>query len=503
MQYWVQMVLVAAHVVATGDVLLADESRNSGRTLRARIEARVAADADQASNWRLLGKLRRRDGDQHGARQALETAVQLDPENAAAHCDLAALLYEAGNTDDAISHCRLVLEFAPDSDYATAARRLLKTLSPADSSAHQPAADTVFPEWPTSGFETDTTAPPGDATPGLLNASNADFRLVEQAGYEISRYDNSALVPDADEVAPADRESRRLRARLETGTVYNSNVTLTPINRELFPGSKDTAQFFLAPELEYRVVDSDKWGAGPSFLGHFTFNESNFQNLNLQSVQPGAFLERVFAETPTIVVTRLQYGLTHDAFDGHTIGIRHTMMASAAAVWNATATVDPRAARTLTFGYFSTDHTSILNDGTQPQLSSRDGWTYRLGGAHTVGINQRFLRLVRVGIDLDHADLRGANYAYDAISTYVAAEVPLTETLLLVLEGGWGYRNYPDFVGSPSRNENIWRAGSRLTKKLSDHWSVGGVFNYDRFDSKNALFAADRFLTGLIAICEY
>lgn len=475
-------------LIVSGIVLLLDgqsvhaqPDSSPSPTMIERIEARVADNPEDASAWRLLGKLRRKQGDLTGARDALESSVRLDESSAAAHFDLAELHESLGEADTAVACYQNVMDIAPDSVYGERSEAALDRLAP----EVQQALATLT-----------------DGEDGIGSVFDQDSETVQQAGYEISRFDSSEIIPDEDEVLPTEEIRNRLRFRLESGVVYNSNVTLTPINRELFPGSQDTAQFFLAPELEYRALDQGDWGGGPTFLGHFTFNEDSFSHLNLQSYQPGAFLERVFSGAPTILVSRLQYGFTHDEFDGSTIGNRHTIMASNAAVWNVDESVGPGDARDLTFSYFSVDHTDILDDGATPATTSRDGWTYRLGAAHTFAINQRFLRSIRIGADLEHADLSGDNFAYDGISTYADAELPLTDTLTLKAEGGWGYRDYSDFSGSPSRNENIWRAGTRLTKQLNDHWSVAGVFNYDRFDSKNELFNSDRFLTGLVVIFE-
>ena len=465
--------------------LSAQPNESSSSALQKRIESRIAENPEDASAWRMLGKIRHRDNDLAGAREALEAAIQLDPSIAASHFDLAELLMATGKSDQAALHYQQAIAIAPGSDYAEDARDVLAHLSTEPEADVKPALAEFTSGAGGSGLQTDESPP-----------------LIEQAGFEISRFDTSAVAPDADEILEDQVIPNRLRVRLESGVVYNSNVTLTPINRELFPAAQDTAQFFLAPELEYRALDAGEWGAGPTFLGHFTFNEDSFSNLNLQSYQPGAFLERVFAGSPTIFVTRLQYGFTHDAFDGKTIGNRHSVMASTAAVWDICKPVAENDARDLTFSYFSADHTDILDDGVMPSLTSRDGWTYRLGAAHTFAVNDRFLRSIRVGADLEHADLAGDNFAYDGISTYVDGILPLTDTLTLKVEGGWGYRDYSDFTASPSRNENIWRAGTRLTKQLNDHWSIAGVFNYDRFDSKNEQFNSDRFLAGLVAIFE-
>tara|TARA_R110002072_G_scaffold238769_3_gene396480 strand:- start:131724 stop:133034 length:1311 start_codon:yes stop_codon:yes gene_type:complete len=436
--------------------------------MQSRLEARVADEPENASNWRLLGKWKLKQNDLTGAKQALETSQRLDPQSAATQFNLATLWEALGNVNAAADHAVETIEIAPESSYAAEARGLLARIN---RTLPQPDL-----------FQGEVSEPVGS---------------VVQAGYEITRFDGSALSDDAEEMVPeALPPASPWRVRVETGAVYNSNVTLSPVNRELYPGKRDSAQFFAAPELEYRAFSTDDWAIGSTFLGHFTFNEDSFRNLNLQSYQPGAFLERVFAATPNVHVARLQYGFAHDEFGGKTLGNRHTIMASAATVWES---------QDLTFCYFSTDYTSISGDGPVFSVTGRDGLTYRAGAAHTFACDQAFLKSIRFGVDGEHADLNGSNYRYQGVSLYTALEMPITEKLKFDLEGGWGYRDYFDFdtSSSPSRNENIWRAGCRLTHQLNNHWSLAGVFNYDRFDSENPLFASDRYLTGLVLIAEY
>ena len=52
-------------------------------------------------------------------------------------------------------------------------------------------------------------------------------------------------------------------------------------------------------------------------------------------------------------------------------------------------------------------------------------------------------------------------------------------------------------------NENIWRGGAELRKSFGDHLSTAMVFNYVRFDSKNPLFEAERFLAGVVTTIEF
>ena len=55
----------------------------------------------------------------------------------------------------------------------------------------------------------------------------------------------------------------------------------------------------------------------------------------------------------------------------------------------------------------------------------------------------------------------------------------------------------------PSRDEMIWRGGTELRKYFSDHISAALVFNYDKFDSQNPLFASERYVSGLVLDYTY
>jgi hypothetical protein len=92
---------------------------------------------------------------------------------------------------------------------------------------------------------------------------------------------------------------------------------------------------------------------------------------------------------------------------------------------------------------------------------------------------------------------------FHGLSLYSEAVLAITQDTELTIQGGWGYRNYPDFEFTPSRNENVWRAGVELRKWLRDDLSVALVFNYDRFASENALFEAERYVTGVVTTFEY
>lgn len=417
-------------------------------TMEGRLQERVRARPEDAAAWRLLGRIRWRRGDLPAAHEAFRRAVQLDPGSAAAHFDLGRALLAQGQPDAAGLHLRRVLQLAPDSDYAKEARELLRQLP-----------------------------------------FSPDPSQVVQAQFELKGLD----VPTA--AAPAASDAPRpYEIRLEAGTVYNSNVGLTSLSTEVFPQNQGGAQGFLAPHLAYWLPFGEGWRTGAFLDGNFTLNEGPFHQFNLQHYQPGLFLQRSLEWEAIEFIPRLQYDFTYDAFEGKTFGTRHALTTSVDANWCKGQT---------SLVYARVDYTNLLDDGFSPAITSQDGWTYTAGLSHAIDPGLAHLSLIRCGVDLQQADLAGSNFAYRGVYLYGEADVPLAYGTTLCLQGGWGYRTYPEFQFTPSRDEPIWRAAVEVRKIINEHWSASGTFTYDLFDSQNDFFKAERFIGGVFMTYRY
>lgn len=463
---------VASSVVAWCNVLLglmlcaaATSEARAGQTadsavsadrMRDYLQAQVTAHPEDGSAWRLLGRLDRKQNRNEQAQAAFQRAVALEPESAAAQFDLAEMLMQLNRGEAAAAHFAEVVRLAPDSTYAAEARTYLAQLPHA-----------------------------------------AEQQEIQPAGFEIKRFDSAKTVQD--DLRRRERESnvpttRPYSLRLQTGAVYNTNVGLAPISRDLFPGSRASAQVYLEPELEYRLVDHSDWRAGPTLRGYFNLNEGGFREFNLQSYQPGFFVERSVSLGERIIVPRWDYEFSHDEFDGDTFGNRHALTASVLTLWSD---------RQASSAFWAIDHTDFADDGVLPSVTSPDGWTNTLGVSHTLFADRRHLRSLSAGVDLQRADTRGTNFSYNGIALYAAADVPLAERWSLWLHGGWGFRDYFDFEFSPSRNEHVWQAGAEVRRRISDRLTAAVVFHFDRFDSRNRLFDAERVVSGLELTFEY
>ncbi|MBC7818720.1 MAG: tetratricopeptide repeat protein [Planctomycetaceae bacterium] len=421
-----------------------------------RLRARVTERPDDGSAWRVLGRYLLQQKRHSEALEVLQQAVALSPTSAAAHFDLGQTQQALGDSEFAAESFRTVIELAADSEYAQSAQHALTTLRSA--------------------------APPQD--------------VVVPADYRIRRFDGSEL---ADRIEPLGQPEapwwkQRLSLNLHTGVLYNSNVALSPLSRELASQSSRSAQLFVEPDLLFAVFDEQSWRSGPTLRGHFTVNEGNLRQFNLQSYRPGWFVEYFLFRGEHSFVPRVAYEFTHDEFNGSTLGNRHALLSSVTAYWNG---------EQSSMLFWSIDTSNFLNDGILPTVTSQDGVTNALGVTHDVTLPFIHWRLIRGGVEVSHASTTGSDYTFNGVNVFAGAAFPLAAGLELSVTGGVGYRQYPDFEFTPSRDEIIWRGGAELRKYFTDHISGALVFNYDKFDSQNPLFASERYVSGVVVDYTY
>ncbi len=402
------------------------------------LEQRVAEDPGDASAWRLLGRI-------HLERQQLEQAVnantkavELAPNSAGGHFDLARALLASDETEQAAYHFAEVVDLAAESDYGIEAASYLQTIN--DSNVVPPRAD---------------------LEPNRFGGVTFQSAFAKSFG---------------------------LKALVDVGSAYNSNVLLAPILRESVGQGPGSAQMFVSPQVEAILFSESAWESGISFNGYFTFNETHIQEFNVQDYQPGAFVERSLDVGQYDWTVRTQYEFSLNEFQGAFFGRRHAI----------TSSIATERTSSTHLVYWSIDYSDFANDGTIPSQSSLDGWTNTLGTMRAIYDVLPALNVVRCGIDFQNANLRGDDFAYRGIFTYLETETQLPMDFWLELEMGGGYRDYPNFVGDPSRNEVLWRAGVELSRDWSRHCTITAFSTYDRFASRNELFDAERYYTGLM-----
>ncbi len=428
------------------------------------LRSRAAAKPDHSDTWRMIGRLESELGNSDAAMEAVVHALQLDPHNAAAHFDVSELLLSAGDFAKATEHRQQVFEIAPHSKYAEELR--------------------------TAGF-----VPDASEVSRTLNRPS-DVGEYRQVGYEIQTFDGN---DDADRrmnqlYSDADPELKRLRVFLESGVLYNSNVTLTPNSRELTNSDAGGFQGFLSPELEWIAASRSGGRIGPLMRGYFTLNERQLSGFDLANIQPGAFLERDFSLGESELIGRLDYVYSLDFLDGDQFADRHAITASLITI---------RPDLDVIYIYLTTSFSDFDDDGIDPAVTSLDGTSITGGISRFFQTDRDWIPQWSLGADIEDADTDGADFRYLSLTLYADATLALGSKLSFVPEAGVGGRDYPDFTGAINRDEVTWRVRGKLRWQCNDRLSLSAVAGHDRFASDNDEFDAERTQGGVITTLNY
>lgn len=435
---------------------------------------------DHSESWRMLGKIYCQQGNHEKAVEAINRALNLMPDNAAAHFDLGELSAKLNRLEDRDFHYRKVLELAPGTEYAQ--RVTDSGFETWLSTVNRPPTDWQVDDMPFDFGDSFVTGEPSDS--------------VKQVSYEVQTFDGADDLQRRLEQLPAsiDPTASRWRFSGETGVLYNSNVTLTPISRELARVDAASVQWIANTELEWTAVRRNAWRFGPLSRGYFTVNESQLADLNLASYQGGIFLERDVNFHDQQWIMRSDYVYSIDQFGGSKLGDRHELNASLTHIGSDNA---------VTFGWFNIGVTQFINDGLVPSVTSQDGPAYALGISRFHFLSWYQLSGYSYGLDMESADTEGDDYRFYSLRTHGGMDFDLTEKLNMAWSGGLGFRSYPDFRGLVSRDELTWRAAARLDYLLRPGITCSLTANYDDFVSDNINFDVDRFTAGILTTLRY
>ncbi len=452
------MLFVVTALVSTVPPVSGEDPASPDATsaIESQLEERVRSNPSDAAAWRMLGRTRMQKSDFSGAMIALRTAVQLDEESAAAFFDYGLVSKELGEEGQAAGAMQRVKELAPESEYARDAETVLQSLT----------AQGVVP-----------------------------------IGYEVRTFDGSndaPLIRDPRDEEETDGFYKKLKKdldlRIDIGSQWNDNVSLSPVSREILVGDQASAQGTASLSTRYILFNNDTFRFGPTLDMDFTLNEGSFDRLNLQSYQVGAFADAAFEWDDITIKPRVAYTFTHDEFDGTTFGNRHRLATSLGVVWLPTQ---------ITTAYWSIDTNDIRTRRPNPEITSQDGVSNSIGLLHDYVRRDSKFRTFRVGADFSYADTDGSNFRYNGVSIYTQSVIVIVPKLHLTTRTGWAFRDYYDFTQSPNRDTHIWRTGAELRKYFDDGISAALVSQYDSFDSNNRNFRSDRFLVGGVATWEY
>lgn len=458
----------------------------------AMLQQKVTENPEHSDSWRTLGRLQKALGDVDSSIESNRKALELDPFNAAAHFDLGQLLNDLSRPDAARIHLQEVLKIAPASSYAEQVRAMgIEAATPALAQLAAPSTSIDWVNQP-SAMDRMTSDPANVAHANELpmppNFRNAPTQTV---GYEIQTFDGSDDLENRLRQLESEAESPTspFRIFLETGLLYNTNVTLTPISRDLAEDEQASFQWFASPDLDWKWFRREHSRAGALFRGYFTANESHFQEFNLASFQPGLFAERDFSLGQNEVIGRMEYVFSNDFFDGNQVGDRHAGTASFTII---------RPDLNAWYGYTTIAQSNFEDDGVTPDQTSLDGTTLTFGASHFKRTAWEAVPMIALGTDLEYANTKGDDYRYLSINLHGSTDWQISERWKFTPTWGVGYRNYPDFTDPMGRDEIFWRVHGKLSYQLTEQLSVSAVAGHDRFASDNEDFDTERTEVGAL-----
>lgn len=456
------------------------------------LQQRVKRSPTHSDSWRLVGKYYADRGNLDAAKAPLERAIELDPNNAAAHFCLGEVLLAQNQSEIAAEHFKACISIAPESEYAQSI--FTRQLLPAHPDPIHPTvpADTNTALDPKAGnpFSAAILRTPAD------NSATDDSVDVQRARYQIESFDGSDdLERRFDQLeADATPDEKNIRLLCEFGLLYNSNVSLTPISRELFDVDAESFQAIFNPEVEWIAARGESTRIGPLMRSYSTLNESDQQQFNLMSFQPGWFYEHDRDVGNSQWIGRFDYVYAADLLDGNRIGDRHSGTLSLIII---------RPDLDVIYSYITTSYTDFVDDGLIATETSLDGPSISGGISRFFQTTKSWIPTYTLGVDLESAATRGSDFRYRALTTHGSMTFQLSDRWRLIPTTGIGYRDYFAFTGSPNRDELTSRIHLRLKYQINTITNLSLVSGHDRFASKNQLFDAQRTQAGLVMTVNY
>ena len=172
----------------------------------------------------------------------------------------------------------------------------------------------------------------------------------------------------------------RLRAFVEAGLLYNSNVSLTPISRQLNNTDASSFQGFLNPELQYTLIDREAIRTGPLTRGYFAVNEQSQRDFDLAAFQGGWFAECDHRFGVKDWISRLDYLYSLDLQGGSRFAERHSLNLSATSI-----SIDGD----ILYLFGALSLSDFADDGIDPSYDSLDGPGFNGGVTRYVAIGPK------------------------------------------------------------------------------------------------------------------
>lgn len=277
-------------------------------------------------------------------------------------------------------------------------------------------------------------------------------------------------------------EPRPWNLSLRAFASRDSNVPLAATDT-VFTGERSSNVFGVGLSGDYRLYRGGRWTVAATGAVQQTYNgDSSLKEFNLTSASPGLLARYAFRALGRPARLTMSYAARRDWLGGSGFAAGHA----------ATLDAGMRPSRSTEVGAFVAAGTNDFDDdGPNPDLSSRDGASYRAGLRGTMGFN-RNRQAIRASLAYVKNDAKGANFVFSGPAASLQLMSYVAGPWALAASASYAKADYTNFAVEPRRESRTkdYRLAlyGPLTRKLSADLSVGRSY----YDSNQSVFEAKR-----------
>lgn len=279
--------------------------------------------------------------------------------------------------------------------------------------------------------------------------------------------------------APADRP---WQLQVRGSVSHDTNVPLAATETS-FQDERSSTVLGLAAQGEYRLYRNGPWNVGLAGAAQQTRNtDARLREFDLTSLAPGLYARRTLRIAGRPALVRLGYGVRRDWLGGSEYASAHSASVDASV----------RPAFSTELGAFAAvSQADFRDDGPLPELSSRDGRTYRFGVRGTRGFHGN-RRAVQTVLGYVKSDTDGANFVFRGPSA--------SAQFISQIYGPWAFSagishtrvDYPNFAVEPRRETRATDYRLVLFGPLTRKLGADISLTRSRQSSNQAAFEAKR-----------
>ena len=279
------------------------------------------------------------------------------------------------------------------------------------------------------------------------------------------------------------------------GYEYDTNATYKSRDKEFSSaGDKNSGRYPTTLVASYRFYQKKKW----TFTGDVLYSQMLYDDFTtLQTFTSGAGVSALY----------LFNLLKKPAFFNIRDGATHTILKNDYYVWSNTLLpsliILPKN-RIRSMISYRFNFNEYANNGTSPDMTSRDGFGHTITLSNTFYFNDKRNFYSTASYDYERNNTHGVSYIKDAHGGLFVLHAPILEKI----EGDLSFRfkdsNYPKYsFGPPGRRDDQYLTSVTLSRPITSYLTLSLTYVFDSTDAKNNLYEYKKHVFGVQANVHY